>query len=92
MKPGKRDAAYLWDMLDAACRARRLTSGMDFAAFVDDERRRRNDETMARSPSSASVNGPALCTSSVAVSRAFSPHGMDGGGGDRFGGSPRMGL
>jgi uncharacterized protein with HEPN domain len=38
MKPGERDAAYLWDMLDAARRARRLTSGMDFAAFVADER------------------------------------------------------
>jgi uncharacterized protein with HEPN domain len=38
MKPGERDAAYLWDMLDAARRAQRLTEGMDFADFVDDER------------------------------------------------------
>jgi uncharacterized protein with HEPN domain len=38
MRPGERDAAHLWDMLDAARRARRLTSGMDFAAFVADDR------------------------------------------------------
>jgi uncharacterized protein with HEPN domain len=38
MRPGERDAAHLWDMLDAARRARRLTSGMDVAAFLADDR------------------------------------------------------
>ena len=38
MKPDERDLAYLWDMLDAARRIERLTEGLDYAAFVDDER------------------------------------------------------
>ena len=38
MRPGERDAAYLWDMLDAARRARRLLEGMDYESFVRDER------------------------------------------------------
>jgi uncharacterized protein with HEPN domain len=38
MRPDERDLAYVWDMLDAARRAERLIAGMDFAAFVDDER------------------------------------------------------
>ena len=38
MKPDERDFAYLWDMLDAARKAERLVAGLDFAAFVDDER------------------------------------------------------
>lgn len=38
MKRADRDAAHLWDMLDAARRARRLVQGMDYAAFVNDER------------------------------------------------------
>ena len=38
MKPDERDLAYLWDMLDAARRIERLTAGLDYAAFVDDER------------------------------------------------------
>ena len=38
MKPDERDLAYLWDMLDAAQRIVRLTAGMEYAAFVDDER------------------------------------------------------
>jgi uncharacterized protein with HEPN domain len=38
MRPGERNKAYLWDMLDAARRARRLVDGMDYAAFAGDER------------------------------------------------------
>lgn len=38
MKPGERDSAHLWDMLDAARRVQRLTSGMDYATFIGDER------------------------------------------------------
>ncbi len=38
MKPDERDLAYLWDMLDAARRIERLTDGLDYAGFVDDER------------------------------------------------------
>ena len=38
MRPGERDLAYLWDMLDAARRAERLIAGLDFAAFAEDER------------------------------------------------------
>jgi len=38
MKPDERDLAYLWDMLDAARRAERQIAGLDFAAFVGDER------------------------------------------------------
>ena len=38
MKPDERDLAYLWDMLDAARRIERLTEGLDYAAFLDNER------------------------------------------------------
>lgn len=38
MKPGERDTAHLWDMLDAARRVQRLTSGMDYETFIGDER------------------------------------------------------
>ena len=38
MRPDERDVAYLWDMLDAAQRIERLTAGLDYAAFVEDER------------------------------------------------------
>lgn len=38
MKHGDRDAAHLWDMLDAARRARKLVQGMDYSGFVSDER------------------------------------------------------
>ena len=38
MKLDERDLAYPWDMLDAAERIGRLTAGLDYAAFVEDER------------------------------------------------------
>lgn len=38
MKPDERDAAYLWDMLEASRRIERLIAGLDYAAFVEDER------------------------------------------------------
>jgi uncharacterized protein with HEPN domain len=38
MKPDERDLAYLWDMLDAAGRVQRLTRGLDYRAFTEDER------------------------------------------------------
>ncbi len=38
MKPDERDLAYLWDMHDAARRIERLTAGLDYAAFMKDER------------------------------------------------------
>lgn len=38
MRPSERDPAYLWDMLDAARRVQRLVSGMDYPAFIADER------------------------------------------------------
>jgi uncharacterized protein with HEPN domain len=38
MSPDERDAAYLWDMLDASRRVERLVRGLDYAAFVEDER------------------------------------------------------
>jgi len=38
MKPAGRDAAYLWDMADAARRVVRLIDGMEYQAFVADER------------------------------------------------------
>lgn len=40
MRPDERDAAYLWDMLDASRRLVRLVEGMDLAAFLADERTR----------------------------------------------------
>ncbi len=38
MKPADRDAAYLWDMRDAALCVHRLIDGMDFDGFQADER------------------------------------------------------
>jgi uncharacterized protein with HEPN domain len=38
MKPDERDPAYLWDMFDAAKRTRQLVAGMDYRAFVAEER------------------------------------------------------
>lgn len=38
MKPDERDVAYLWDMLDACRRVDRLIAGLDYEAFVRDER------------------------------------------------------
>ena len=40
MKPSERDAAYLWDMLDAARDVRKLTRGLTFAALMKDFRTR----------------------------------------------------
>jgi len=38
MQPDKRDAAYLWDMLDAARTVEQLSSGQDFAQYSNDRR------------------------------------------------------
>ena len=38
MRPDERDAAHLWDMLDACPRVERLIKGLAYAAFVEDER------------------------------------------------------
>ena len=38
MQPDQRDAAYLWDMLDAAQMVEHLSSGMDFAQYSNDRR------------------------------------------------------
>jgi uncharacterized protein with HEPN domain len=38
MRPEERDAAYLWDMLDAAQTAQQLISGMDFIQYSNDRR------------------------------------------------------
>jgi uncharacterized protein with HEPN domain len=38
MKPGERDRAYLWDMLDAARRIERMTAMLSYPEFVEDER------------------------------------------------------
>jgi uncharacterized protein with HEPN domain len=38
MNPAERDAAHLWDMADAARRVVRLVRGLDYEAFVTDER------------------------------------------------------
>jgi uncharacterized protein with HEPN domain len=38
MRPAERDAAYLWDMADAARRVVRLVQGMDYDSFAADER------------------------------------------------------
>ncbi len=40
MKPSERDAAHLWDMLDAAKRAKELIVGVSFAGLMDDIRTR----------------------------------------------------
>lgn len=38
MRPEDRDAAYLWDMREAARTTRGLVAGMDLAAFLEDRR------------------------------------------------------
>lgn len=38
MQPDQRDAAYLWDMLDAAQMVEQLSSGMDFSQYSNDRR------------------------------------------------------
>ena len=38
MQPDQRDAAYLWDMLDAARTVEQLVSGLDFAQYSNDRR------------------------------------------------------
>ena len=38
MQPDQRDAAYLWDMLDAARTVEQLSSGLDFIQYSDDRR------------------------------------------------------
>ncbi len=38
MQPDQRDAAYLWDILDAARTAEQLTCGLDFAQYSNDRR------------------------------------------------------
>ncbi|MDT8303996.1 MAG: DUF86 domain-containing protein [Sedimentisphaerales bacterium] len=38
MQPDQRDAAYLWDMLDAAQMVEQLSSGMDFTQYSNDRR------------------------------------------------------
>jgi uncharacterized protein with HEPN domain len=38
MQPDQRDAAYLWDMLDAAQTVEQLISGFDFTQYSNDRR------------------------------------------------------
>ena len=38
MQPDQRDAAYLWDMLDAARTMEQLISGLDFTQYSNDRR------------------------------------------------------
>ena len=38
MQPDSRDAAYLWDMLDAARMVEQLSSGLDFSQYSNDRR------------------------------------------------------
>jgi len=38
MQPDQRDAAYLWDMLDAAQTVEQLSSGFDFTQYSNDRR------------------------------------------------------
>jgi uncharacterized protein with HEPN domain len=38
MQPDQRDAAYLWDMLDAAQTVATLISGLDFTQYSNDRR------------------------------------------------------
>ncbi|MCE5341041.1 MAG: DUF86 domain-containing protein [Planctomycetaceae bacterium] len=38
MRPDERNAAYLWDMLDAAQTAQMLIDGMDFIKYSNDRR------------------------------------------------------
>ncbi len=41
MQPDERDAAYLWDMLEAAREAFRFTEGVPFVAYTQDRMRQR---------------------------------------------------
>jgi uncharacterized protein with HEPN domain len=41
MRPDEHDAAYLWDMLDAAREVVRFTGGVSFAAYERDRMRQR---------------------------------------------------
>jgi len=38
MLPDERDAAYLWDMLDAARTVQQFTAGLDFAEYMRDRK------------------------------------------------------
>ncbi len=38
MQPDSRDAAYLWDILDAARTVEQLSSGLDFSQYSNDRR------------------------------------------------------
>jgi uncharacterized protein with HEPN domain len=38
MQPDQRDAAHLWDMLDAAQMVEQLSSGLDFTQYSNDRR------------------------------------------------------
>ncbi|HOQ97871.1 MAG TPA: DUF86 domain-containing protein [Anaerolineae bacterium] len=38
MQPEERDAAYLWDMLDAALAVRTFTAGLTFEAYIADRK------------------------------------------------------
>ena len=38
MPPDRKDAAYLWDMLDAARMVEQLSSGLDFTQYSNDRR------------------------------------------------------
>lgn len=38
MQPDQRDAAYLWDMLDAAQTVEQMSSGLDFTQYSNDRR------------------------------------------------------
>lgn len=38
MRPDERNAAYLWDMLDAALAIREFTSGMSYGQYIQDMR------------------------------------------------------
>jgi uncharacterized protein with HEPN domain len=40
MQPDERDAAYLWDMLDAALVIKEFTAEMTFAQYTQDKRTR----------------------------------------------------
>src|SRR5687768_6555056 len=40
MKPSERDAAFLWDMLEAASNVRKFTRGLTFDETIDDLRTR----------------------------------------------------
>jgi len=38
MQPDQKDAAYLWDMLDAARTVKQLSAGLDFVQYLNDRR------------------------------------------------------